>query len=77
MGAKLSLQTSGAICRSAVPTPATRGTGCRQSLIELALPHLAVFVSLHGTGRALIVWADAHSGPPYLDVFDKAGRWLT
>jgi len=31
---------------------------------------------LHGTGGALIVWADAHRGPPYLDLFDEAGRWL-
>ena len=77
MGAKLSFLTVGAIC------PISGAHSCHagdrlpaERLVELALPHPGRLVSLHGTGGALIVWTDAHSGPPYLDVFDEAGRWL-
>ena len=77
MGAKLSFLTRWRdLPDQRCPLLPRGGQAAAERLVELALPHPGRLVSLHGTGGALIVWTDAHRGPPYLDVFDEAGRWL-
>lgn len=74
-GAKPSLVTVGAICPiSGAHSCPAGGQAAAHSLVELALPDSGRLVSLHRTGGALIVWADADRGPPHVYVLHHMGR---